>query len=82
MEEKKIKEYRLTIEPADGRFNALVREYGYGSEEAELEAVILSLKAEAKEEARMRLIIDSVRKVGNGFRSVKVEAVYNDDLTK
>ena len=29
MEEKKIKEYRLTIEPVEGRFNALVREYGY-----------------------------------------------------
>lgn len=82
MEEKKIKEYRLTIEPVDGRFNALVREYGYDPDEIECVAVILSIKAEAKEETRMRLILDAVGQVGSGFRSVKVEAVYDDDLTK
>lgn len=82
MEEKKIKEYRLTIEPADGRFNALAREYGYDPDEAVCEAVILSIKAEAKDETRMKLIIDAVGQVGSGFRSVKVEAVYDDDLTE
>lgn len=81
MEEKKIKEYRLTIEPVDGRFNALVREYGYDPAVAECEAVIISIKAEVKEETRMKLINDAVGQVGSGFRSVKVEAVYDDDLT-
>lgn len=82
MEEKKIKEYRLTIEPADGRFNSLVKEYGYDPDEAVCESVILSIKAEVKEETRMKLIIDAVGQVGSGFRSVKVEAVYDDDLTE
>ena len=82
MEEKKIKEYRLTIEPADGRFNDLVREYGYDPDKAKCKAVRLSIKAEAKEETRMRLILDAVGQVGSGFRSVKVEVVYDDDLTK
>lgn len=81
-EEKKIKEYRLTIEPVDGRFNPLVKEYGYDPAVVVCEAVILSIKAEAKEETRMKLIIDAVEQVGSGFRSVKVEAVFDDDLTE
>lgn len=82
MEEKKVKEYRLTIEPVDGRFNALVRDYGYDPAVVACKALILSIKAEAKEETRMKLINGAVGQVGSGFRSVKVEAVYDDDLTK
>ena len=82
MEEKKVKEYRLTFEPVDGRFNALVRECGYDPDEAGCEAVIIHIKAEVKEETRLMMAIDAVGQVGSGFRSVKVEAVYDDDLTK
>lgn len=78
MEERKVKEYRLTIEPADGRFNFLVKEYGYDPAVTECEALILSIKAEAKEEIRMKLIIGAVGQVGSGFRSAKVEAVYDE----
>lgn len=81
MEEKKIKEYRLTIEPVDGRFNSLVKEYGYDPAVAECEAVIISIKAEVKEETRLMMAIGAIGQVGSGFRSVKVEAVYDDDLT-
>lgn len=82
MEEKKIKEYRLTIEPVDGRFNPLVKEYGYDPSVVVCEAVIIHIKAEAKEETRLMMAIGAVGQVGRGFRSVKVEAVYDDDLTK
>ena len=82
MEEKKIKEYRLTIEPVDGRFNALVRAYGYDPAEVVCEAVIIYIKAEVKEETRIGMINEAVGQVGSGFRSVKVEAMYDDDLTE
>lgn len=81
MEEKKIKEYRLTIEPVDGRFNPLVKEYGYDPAVVVCESVIIHIKAEAKEETRLRMAIGAIGQVGSGFRSVKVEAVYDDDLT-
>ena len=82
MEEKKVKEYRLTIEPVDGRFNPLVKEYGYDPAVVVCETVIIHIKAEAKEETRLMMAIGAIGRVGSGFRSVKVEAVYDDDLTE